>query len=152
MCEVHKNSFHDYSKYKYTTNLADVLREDRSSTGMERHEISDLKDIAINDKELLCIVHSALEFPPIHMRQIGVIRWPDVSRLLVEEGLELHLPNAHLYFIIPKLLEVPSEAQAIEYVNKPLGWIVLVPLHRVTIIVRELVVEIVIAFSKSYNR
>lgn len=55
----------------------------------------------------------------------------------------------HLDFVIAKLFQIPGKSQEVESSNEPLGWVILIPFDCVAVIIRELVVEVMIAFPKS---
>ncbi|KAH3665888.1 hypothetical protein OGAPHI_004077 [Ogataea philodendri] len=63
--------------------------------------------------------------------------------------LLLLLQNSLVNGVLREFLEVEGQADLRHAVNDNLGWVVLVPLQSVSVVRRELVVEVVVAFSES---
>ena len=75
------------------------------------------------------------------------IRRPRDSILLGAETLQLHRKLALLDLVVGERLEVRREAELAAHPDEPLRRVVLVPLDRVAVVHRELVVEVVVTLA-----
>ena len=69
----------------------------------------------------------------------NILRFPE----LLELHSELTLPD----FIAGEHLQVGCETKLVADPDEPLGWVILVPSDRVTVVTRELMMEIVVSLA-----
>jgi hypothetical protein len=129
--------------------LADGRRDERLATRVVLDEIGYVVDDTSNGNESLAVLGLGDEVIPANYRKLFKRSAPVESGTLLIKLL-LQLLNTALFDLVgTELLEVRGEAQALPGINGPLGRVVLPPLNGVSVVGGELVVEVVIAFTKS---
>ena len=73
--------------------------------------------------------------------------WPGQGVLNLFEFFQLHSQGSFRNFVPGEDAEMTSQAKHTTKGDKPLGWIVLVPMERVPVVHWELVMKIVVSFA-----
>ena len=112
-------------------------------------EVRDIMDYTSDGDEATAVAGLVNVVVPFHDGEL-LERHAPVEPCAVLVELLLHLLEAALLDLIgTELLEVIGEAELLANPDEPLGRVVLVPLDGVTVVGRELVVEVVIALAES---
>lgn len=120
--------------------------EKMGSPGVLFDETSDVVDES-RDEDEGTRFGLLLEFLPCYDRKIGRVGGPSEVLLLSVEAFELHRELTFVNFVVREGLEVSGQAQLAADPDEPLGRIVLVPLERIAIVHRELMVKVMVTFT-----
>jgi hypothetical protein len=126
--------------------LANELGDKMCSSRMFRGKCSDIVDEAGNEDQW-AFGALLLEAFPRDDRKIIRVLWPCELLLCRTKLLEFHGKLTLADFVFGEDLEVGSEAKLGHDPDEPLCGVVLVPLDGVTVVHRELVVEVVVTFT-----
>ena len=129
--------------------LADSGRNEGLATGVLVDEVANIVDDTGDGGKLLSVLLAVGdEIVPVDNGELFKGNTPvESSTLLVELLLEL-LDTALFNLVGAELLEVVGEAELLPDPDVPLGGVVLPPLDGVAVIRGELVVEVVVSFTK----
>jgi len=131
--------------------LADVLGQQVLATGVLLHERRDIMDKA-RDENQVALLCEGLEFAPIDDRQVvGALR-PLEGLGTRLDLLKLHGHLALLDLVIGEHLEMAGETEPGHGGDEPLGRVVLIPFDGVTVVHRELMVEVVVSLADGNKR
>lgn len=132
--------------------LADGRGNQGLATGVIADKVADIVDNTSNGHEGLSVLGVSDEVIPVNDGELLKGSTPvEGGALLVELLLEL-LDTALFDLVGAELLEVVGQASPLPQDNHPLGRVVLPPLNGVSVIGRELVVEVVVALTEGDER
>eukprot|EP00906_Rhabdomonas_costata_P023741 RCo034155 len=115
-------------------------------------EFRDVDDLAVEHNQGLALLHLLRDLPPAPRGQ-GAGVAAEVNHLLLQvQRLLLHLPAGLADLIVVGADKVPGHAQLVQHRGGPLRGVVLVPLHSIAVVHRELVVEVVVALAQRQDR
>ena len=119
------------------------------STGVVVDEVGHIVHNTSDSDEATAILGLVNIVVPLHDRQLLKRHTPVKLGALLVKLLLLLLKTALLNLVGAELLEVVGEAELLPCPDRPLGRVVLVPLNGVAVVGGELVVEVVVALTKS---
>jgi len=129
--------------------LANTRVDHGTTTRVLRHELGDIVYDTSHANESTAVLALVNVVVPLHDRKVLERYTPVKCRaLLVKLLLEL-LNTALLNLVGTELLEIVGEAESLPCPDVPLGGVVLVPFNSVAVVGRKLVVEVVVALTKS---
>lgn len=129
--------------------LANTAVDHGASSRVVLYEVRDVMNNAGDGDQAAAVLGLVLEVIPLHDRK-GLQRHPPIEpgALLVKLLLQL-LDATFLDLVAAELLQVISKTELLPHPDGPFGRVVLMPLNGVAIVGRELVVEVVVAFTQS---
>jgi len=129
--------------------LANTRVDHGTTTRVLRHELGDIVYNTSHANESTAILALVNVVVPLHNRKVLERYTPvECGALLVKLLLEL-LNAALLNLVGTELLEIVGETEGLPCPDVPLGGVVLVPFDSIAVIGRKLVVEVVVALTKS---
>ncbi|KAI6876604.1 Acyl-CoA [Hortaea werneckii] len=128
--------------------LADPALDHGLATGVVGDEVGHVVDDTGNRDQATAVLALVNVVIPLEDGQLLKRHTPVELGALLVELLLLLLETALLDLVGTELLQVVREAELLPGPDRPLGWVVLVPLDRVAVVRRELVVEVVVALSE----
>ena len=128
--------------------FADTAVDHGPSSRVVLDEVGDIVDDTGNGHKSSAVLGLILEVVPLHDGQ-GVERHAPVELgALLVELLLLLLDTTLFDFIAAELLQVIGEAKLLPHPDGPFGGIILMPFNGVAVVGRELVMEVVVAFTE----
>lgn len=128
--------------------LSDCRRNQSFATGVVFDEIGYIMKNAGDGNQSLAILRLLNEVIPVNDRKLLQRHTPVKLGTLLVKLLLLLLQTALVDFVLAESLEIRGETKLLPGPNAPLGGVILVPPYRVAVVRRELVVEVVVSFSK----
>ena len=129
--------------------LSDTRRYESLSTWVLLDEVGHVMDNTSNCNESPAVLGFGLVGVPVYDGKLLKRNTPVESLSLLVELLLQLLETALLDFILLELLEVEGESELLPDPDRPLRWVILMPLDSIAVVRWEFVVEVVVTLSES---
>jgi len=133
----------------YCSFLSNISFDVFRTTRMLNGKFGDIMDSTVDDHELISLLHNLIEYFASDDWQLICGDSPVQSLLLLVQHLLLHLNLPLLDNVVIKNFEVVRLADIVKRLNDPFGGVILVKLDGVSVVIGELVVEVVVTLAKS---